>query len=129
MKQTLFLLSLVVSLQTFALDFTGNKLLSYTLWKSVTKEEMQKRMKDNHVPKSLLNPKYDVDVYDISYKTCWHDSTCIMASGLVFVPRGFDKPMSEIVYHHGTRVEKGRRKNVGGEDYLCLGLAVDGIAA
>ncbi len=126
MKQTLFLLSLVVSLQTFALDFTGNKLLSYTLWKSVTKEEMQKRMKDNHVPKSLLNPKYDVDVYDISYKTCWHDSTCIMASGLVFVPRGFDKPMSEIVYHHGTRVEKGRRKNVGGEDYLCLGLAVDG---
>ena len=126
MKQLLSLFALVISLQTFALDFAGNKLISYTLWKTVTKEELTKKMKDNHVPKSLLNPKYDVDIYDITYKTCWHDSTCIMASGLVFVPQGINKPMAEVVYHHGTRVEKGRRKNIGGEDHLCLGLAVDG---
>ncbi len=126
MKQILLLASLAISLQTFALDFTGNKLISYTLWKTVGKEELQEKMKKNHVPKSLLNPKYNVDIYDITYKTCWHDSSCILASGLVFVPRGVDKPMAEVVYHHGTRVQKGREKNVDGESYLCLGLAVDG---
>jgi hypothetical protein len=35
--------------------------------------------------------------------------------------------MAEVVYHHGTRVEKGRKKNLGGVDFLCLGLAVDGF--
>lgn len=126
MKQILLLASLAISLQTFALDFTGNKLISYTLWKTVGKEELQEKMKKNHVPKSLLNPKYNVDIYDITYKTCWHDSSCILASGLVFVPRGVNKPMAEVVYHHGTRVQKGRENNIDGESYLCLGLAVDG---
>jgi len=83
-------------------------------------------MKKNHVPKSLLKPKCDVDIYDITYKTCWHDSSCIMASGLVFVPKGYNLPMAEVVYHHGTRVQKGREKNIDGESNICLGLAVDG---
>jgi hypothetical protein len=127
MKQVLLLLtSLAISLHLSALDFTGNKLISYTLWKTVTKEELREKMKKNHVPKAIINPQYDVDIYDITYKSCWHDSTCIKASGLVFVPRGYDKPMAEVVYHHGTRMEKGRKKNIGGVDYICLGLAVDG---
>lgn len=126
MKQVFLLTSLTISLQIFALDFAGNKLLSYKLWKTVTKEELQEKMKKNHVPKALLNPKYDVDIYEITYKTCWHDSTCILASGLVFIPRGVNKPMAEVVYHHGTRVEKGRKEKIGGVDYLCLALAVDG---
>ena len=126
MKQIILLASLAISLQSAALNFTGNRLLSYKLWKTVTKEELRERMKKNHIPKQLLNPKYDVDIYDVTYKSCWHDSTCILASGLVFVPRGIDKPMAEVVYHHGTRVEKGREKNIGGVDYLCIGLAVDG---
>lgn len=126
MKQIALLVTFAFSLQTFALDFAGNKLVSYKLWNTVAKEEMVEKMKKNHVPKSLLNPKYDVDIYDITYKSCWHDSTCILASGLVFVPRGVEKPMAEVVYHHGTRVEKGRKKDISGVDYLCLGLAVDG---
>jgi hypothetical protein len=126
MKYVLFITSLLISAQVSALDFEGNKLISYKVWKTVAKEELREKMKQNHVPKSLLNPNFDVDIYDITYKSCWHDSSCILASGLVFVPRGVDKPMAEVVYHHGTRVEKGRRKNIGGEDYLCLGLAVDG---
>ncbi len=126
MKQILLFLSLVISLQTFALDFIGNKLISCKLWNTVTKEELQEKMKKNHVPKAMLNPKYDVDIYDITYKTCWIDSSCILASGLVFIPRGYNKPMAEVVYHHGTRVEKGRKKDIGGVDYICLGLAVDG---
>ncbi|MFN8323326.1 MAG: lipase family protein [Chitinophagales bacterium] len=126
MKQILFICSMLLAWPSFALDFGGNKLLSYKLWKTVSKEELSKTMKERHVPKSLLNPKYDVDIYDVTYKSCWFDSTCILASGLVFVPKGLDTPMPEVVYHHGTRVEKGRRKNITGEDYLCLGMAVDG---
>jgi hypothetical protein len=127
MKNILILFFLAISVHVFALDFLGEKLISYTLFKTVTKEELREKMKKNKVPKSLLNPKYDVDVYDITYKTLWHDSTCILASGFVFVPRGYNKPMAEVVYHHGTRVEKGRKKNLGGVDFLCLGLAVDGF--
>lgn len=126
MKHILALIALAFCLQTFALDFAGPKLLSYKLWNTVSKDELREKMKKNHVPKALLKPLYDVDIYDITYKSCWHDSTCILASGLVFVPKGVTKPMSEVVYHHGTRVQKGREKKLGGEDYLCLGLAVDG---
>ena len=126
MKPILFIASLLMSAQVFALEFEGNKLLSYKIWNTVSKEELRKKMKQNHVPKSLLNPKFDVDIYDITYKTRWHDGTCILASGLVFVPHGEVKPMPEVVYHHGTRIEKGRHKHLGGEDYLCLALAVDG---
>ncbi|MBK7148297.1 MAG: hypothetical protein IPH78_05610 [Bacteroidetes bacterium] len=126
MKEIFLLALLGLSLGVSALDFSGNRMVSYTFWKTVSKEELREKMKKNHVPKSLLNPKYDVDIYDITYKSCWHDSTCILASGLVFVPKGVQKPMAEVVYHHGTRVEKGRKKNIGGVDYLCLALAVDG---
>lgn len=126
MKQILVLFFLGFTFYGFALDFSGKKLISYTLFKTVSKEELREKMKKNNVPKALLNPKYDVDVYDITYKTLWHDSSCILASGFVFVPRGFNEPMAEVVYHHGTRVEKGRKKNLGGVDFLCLGLAVDG---
>lgn len=126
MKQLLSLFFLVFYFQLSALDSSGNKLISYTLWNTVTRADLQQRMRKNHVPKAMLNPKYDVDIYDITYKSCWHDSTCILASGLVFVPRDIKKPMAEVVYHHGTRVEKGRKKEVSGVDYLCLGLAVDG---
>ncbi|MBL7800774.1 MAG: hypothetical protein JNL95_08600 [Chitinophagales bacterium] len=115
-----------LTISTFAIGPTGNKLVSYTLWNTVTKEELREKMKKNHVPKALLNPKYDVDIYDITYKSFWHDGTSILASGLVFMPKGVNKPMAEVVYHHGTRVEKGRKKNISGVDNVCLGLAVDG---
>ncbi len=126
MKQILLLALLSIYIQSIALDFAGNKLISYKLWKTVTRQELREKMKKNHVPKAILNPRYDVDIYDITYKSFWHDSTCILASGLVFVPRDLGKPMAEVVYHHGTRVEKGRKDKIGGVDYLCLGLAVDG---
>src|SRR5579863_2600892 len=123
MKQTLFLIAIVASLPVFALDPGGKKLLSYTLWKSVSREELQKKMRESHVPVALLKAKYDVDIYDITYKSCWHDSSCILASGLVFVPRNINTPMPEVIYHHGTRIQKGRENKLDGESYLCLGLA------
>lgn len=127
MKQILLLLALIVSLPSFSLNNpTGKKIISYKLWNTVTKEEMREKMKKNHVPKALLNPKYDVDIYDAQYVSHWFDGSEILASGLVFVPKSLNTPMPEVVYHHGTRVEKGRKKDIGGVDYICLGLAVDG---
>lgn len=111
-----------------ALSFEGPKIISCTLWKTVQKEDLSAVMKKNNVPKSLVNVKYTVDIYDVVYKTCWHDGTCIKASGLYFVPRNVNKPLPQVVYHHGTRVSPGRDKELGGEDYLCLGMAVDGYA-
>ena len=88
----------MLTISTFAIGPNGNKLVSYSLWNTVTKEELREKMKKNHVPKSLLNPKYDVDIYDITYKSYWHDGTSILASGLVFMPKGVNKPMAEVVY-------------------------------
>ncbi|HLP50816.1 MAG TPA: lipase family protein [Chitinophagales bacterium] len=127
MKKITLLLLLAATLPLFALDNPkGHKIVSYTLWKTVSKGELAKKMKDNHVPKSLLKAKYDVDIYDVQYVSHWHDGTEILASGLYFVPLGVNKPMPQVAYHHGTRVQKGRENHIDGESYLCLGLAVDG---
>jgi len=125
-KSLLILALLLVVSATYAQQAKTGQLVSYTLWQTVEKADLQKKMKENHIPKSLINVKYAVDIYDVTYTTCWHDGTCIKASGLYFVPRGVNKPMPQTVYHHGTRVQRGREKHLGGEDYLCLGQAVDG---
>lgn len=130
MKKNIPLIPLLMLVALFAnaqnLSFDGPKIISYSLWKTVPKDELQKEMKKNKVPKALVNVKYSVDIYDVIYKTCWHDGTCIKASGLYFVPRGVEGAMPQAVYHHGTRVHAGRDKEMGGEEYLCLGMAVDG---
>jgi len=126
MRNAFALILLIINLSAFAIEHGGKKLLSYTLWKTVTKEELKERMKKNKVPSSLIEVKYEVDVYDITYKSCWHDSSCIRASGLVFIPKSVSASLPEVVYHHGTRIKPGRRKNITGEDFLCLGMAVEG---
>lgn len=128
MKSFAVVVGLLLSTVVSALDFTGPRLISYSLYQSISKEELVEKMKKNHVPPGLVKPLYDVDVYDIQYKSCWHDGTCIMASGLYFVPKGVATPLPQIVYHHGTRVEKGRKRKLGGEEFLCLGYVVDGYA-
>lgn len=127
MKNIFLLVVLALCLQASALDNPkGTKLLTYTLWKTVPKEDLQVKMKESHVPKSLVNVRYDVDIYDVTYVSHWYDGSEIMASGLYFVPRGVTTPMPEVVYHHGTRIQKGRESKIDGESYICLGLAVDG---
>lgn len=110
------------------LEYEGNKLISYSLWKTSSKEDLRKKLKDNKIPRALIKVKYAVNIYDIKYKTCWHDGTCIMASGLYFVPQEVKKPVAQVVYHHGSRFKPGRNINMAGEEYLSLGMAVDGYA-
>jgi hypothetical protein len=127
MKHILLFFTLSVSLPVFSLNNpSGHRIVSYTLWRTVLKSELQKKMKESHVPKAILKVRYDVDIYDVQYVSHWHDGTEILASGLYFVPRGVKKAMAQVAYHHGTRVQKGRENHIDGESYICLGLAVDG---
>jgi hypothetical protein len=127
MKNVFLFAALILSLQVFSLNNpSGRRIISYTLWRTVHKDELQAKMKENHVPKALLKVRYDVDIYDVQYVSHWHDGSEILASGLYFVPKGVKKAMPQVGYHHGTRVQKGRENNIDGESYICLALAVDG---
>lgn len=128
MKRTLTLVLLHWVLFTNALDSTGNKLISYSIWKTVSRDEFAKTLKDKKVPKSMVHATTDVDIYEIRYKTCWYDGACIMASGLYFVPHDRPKPLAEAVLHHGTRLQTGRGNKLGGQEFLCTGMAMDGYA-
>ncbi len=113
------------SLQSFSQQ---KHLVSYTLFQTTAKKEFQDMLKKRHVPKSSAPARYDVDVYDVIYYTKWHDGSTIKASGLYFVPRGVKKGSPELIYNHGTRVTRGRHKHLGGEEYFCLAMAMDGYA-
>jgi hypothetical protein len=103
-------------------------LISYTLFQTITKEEFRETIKKRHLPKSAVPARYDVDVYDVTYYTKWHDGSTIKATGLYFAPRNVKKGSPELIYNHGTRVGKGRHKKLGGEEYFCLAMAMDGYA-
>ena len=125
MKQFIVLcIAFFCSLQSHAYQH----IVSCQLTKTVTKEEFRATLKKRHLPKAMVPSHYTVDIYDITYYTKWHDGSTIKASGLYFVPRNTKKPMPELIYHHGTRINKGRNAKLGGEDALCLGLAMDGYA-
>ncbi len=122
----LFILLLLYadSYNLFAVN--GSRIVSYELWKTVSKDELRQKMKERKVPKALLNPKYDVNIYDVQYISHWHDGTEVLVSGLYFVPQGVDGAMPQLVYHHGTKMKKGRDEEIKGETNLALGYAVDG---
>lgn len=121
------LLLLFLSLQ-FSYIFVSGQLVSYTYYKSVTTSDYIKVMKKNHIPRSFVKAKYDVDIYDVTYLTKWYDGTIIKATGLYFVPKNANIEMPQIVYHHGTRIKPGRKPDLGGEEYICMAMAVDGYA-
>ncbi len=126
------LLFIIVPLFFFTLSANSQKqnttrLLSQELIVSYTKEDLVKKWKEGGIPQSISPINYDVDVYEIIYNTCWHDSSCIKASGLYFVPKS-DKALPLMVYHHGTKIEKKRKVKLGGEIAICMGFAADGYA-
>ncbi len=107
----------------------GLRLTSSTLVKTHSKEELQKKFKEIHLPKIMLKAKYAVDVYEILYKTQLPDGTPVTASGLYFVPKGKKGKVPVIVYHHGTQTTKARDAGVMyGEQAICTGYSCTGWA-
>jgi hypothetical protein len=119
---------LCIAVLSYAHSFAYQHIDSCVLFKTITRQEFQATIKKRHLPKSMVPAHYTVDVYDITYYTKWHDGSTIKASGLYFVPRNAKKPMPELIYHHGTRMSKGRSPRLGGEESMCLGMAMDGYA-
>jgi len=120
--------SIFIALFCCAQSFAYTHIISCQLYKTVTADEFKASMKKRHLPKAMIPAHYTVDIYDIIYETKWHDGSNIKASGLYFVPRNAKKPMPELIYHHGTRMNKGRSTKLGGEETISVGLAMDGYA-
>lgn len=72
----------------------------------VLKKDTFDRLSDKFkVPKAFRSFRYDVAVYEITYKGKWIDGTDLKAKGICYVPVGASN-MPEAVYCHGTQVEQ-----------------------
>ncbi|WP_052599876.1 S9 family peptidase [Aureispira sp. CCB-QB1] len=103
-------------------------LVSYELVRTYTKEALQQKWKEQGVPQAVAPVRYSIDVYEIIYRTKWHDGSTIQASGLYFVPIDTTKEerMPMVCYHHGTQIKRDRKVRLGGEQAICVGFAADG---
>jgi hypothetical protein len=134
-KLTLVSLLLILSFfgrafyQTNDIDSSGNSyLVSITAKKSFTKKELSKIWKQGSIPKMIMPIKFGFEVFDITYKTKWHDGSTVIASGMVFIPKITNKLVpSELIYLHGTKISKLRTINLKiGEQSICAGFAAEG---
>ena len=129
----LFLLTLSLysraNFQTKDADSSANSyLISITAKKSFTKKELSKIWKEASIPKIIIPIKFGFEVFDITYKTKWHDGTSVIASGMVYIPKITNKLVpSELIYLHGTKISKLRTINLKvGEQSICAGFAAEG---
>jgi hypothetical protein len=135
MKNTLlhFLIAALLILTTGAKAkaFTApdHFLVSYELKYTYTQDSLNKFWKRTHIPQIAVPVRNAVDMYEVTYKGLWLDSTFIMAKGVVYIPK-VDKPSAEMVYDHGTRI--GLNQSYGIQDLeqvVCMMHAVDNYIA
>ncbi len=126
MRKTILLFLLTLGL---SLTFDASaQLISYTKVDSFSVGRLGERWKRMGIPQVISKVRNAVDVYDITYCTTYGDSSCVMASGLYFVPLGLKKPAPLLIYNHGTTVRPQRKLGYNGEDQICLMFATDGYA-
>ncbi len=104
-------------------------LVSYELKYSYTQDSLNKFWKRTHIPQMVVPVRNAVDMYEVTYKGMWLDSSFIMAKGVVYIAK-VDKPSAEMVYDHGTRI--GLRQDYGIQDLeqvVCMMHAVDNYIA
>lgn len=123
MKRFIYLAILLLS--SFAV-WAGGEPVSFEKLFSLSKEDMETHWDKNHIPKFLAHISNGVDVLEIQYTSSMPDGTPINASGLVFVPRGYKKKTTMMVYHHGTDMVRERKTDLKGEQMICLVFAADG---
>lgn len=91
---TLFILSCII--------ITKAQLVSYNLQESFTKSELQTFLDNSGFGLSLL-PQYEVEVYQIIYKTPYkHIDSLIETSGIVAIPKNVSCASPLVAYGHGT---------------------------
>lgn len=108
--------------------YVDAQLMTYTKVDSFSVDRLRDRWKRMGIPRVVMPVKNAVDVYDITYCTTYGDSSCVMASGLYFVPIEPKKPAPLLIYNHGTTIRPQRKLGYNGEDQICLLFATDGYA-
>ncbi len=59
-------------------------MVSYTLKYSYTKDSLENFWKKKKIPQILVPLRFAVDMYKVTYKGMWLDSTYIMAKGVMY---------------------------------------------
>lgn len=130
MKKTLLLLlTFILFNQTNSLLAAFNPpdhyLVSYELKYSYTKDSLIRFWKKSHIPQMVIPVRNAVDMYEVTYKGLWLDSTYIIAKGVVYIPKT-EKPAAEMVYCHGTRIGVSQSYGIQDlEQVVCMMHAVD----
>jgi hypothetical protein len=126
MKKIILSIILIITLnfKTYSAD---NYLVEYKLVKSHTTTTIKQHWKEHHIPKIVLPVHNDVDVYEITYKAKWIDSTWHKASGICYIPKNAQKPSPLMMYGHGTQIEKTfTTSDNDAQQGMCLAFAADG---
>ncbi|MBX7240581.1 MAG: prolyl oligopeptidase family serine peptidase [Bacteroidia bacterium] len=125
MKRTLLIVAILFF--TSLTSVLADNIVEYQKVKRMTFADLKKEWADKHAPEILVPIHNEVDIYDITYTTKWHDGSEIKATGLYMVPVNVNKAMPQVLYHHGTSVRKERSGMFfNGEEMLCYFFAADG---
>lgn len=104
-------------------------LVSYELKYSYSQDSLDRFWKNSHIPQIAVKVRNAVDMYEVTYKGMWLDSTYIMAKGVMYVPKAA-KPSAEMVYCHGTRISLNQTYGIQDlEQVVCMMHAVDNYVA
>ncbi len=115
--------------QTRAASPPDHYLVSYKLKYSFTQDSLDKFWKASHIPQLVVPVRNAVDMYEITYKGMWLDSSFIIAKGVMYIPKT-DKPAAEMVYCHGTRISLDQSYGIQDlEQVVCMMHAVDNYIA
>ncbi len=99
----LLLLSIACLSTIYAKEAPASYLVEHKLLYTYTQDSLNRFWKANGIPKILIPVRYEVGMYEITYKGMWLDSTYIMAKGVLYLPKS-TQPLAEMAYCHGTRI-------------------------
>ena len=101
-------------------------MVSYTLKYTYSKDSLDRFWKAKKIPQMVVPVRYAVDMYEVTYKGMWLDSSFIMAKGVMYVPHS-NKPNAELIYDHGTRISVAMKPGIQDlEQVICMMFSVDG---
>ncbi len=100
--------------------------VSYKLKYTYTQDSLDRFWKRKNIPQIILPVRNAVDMYEVTYKGLWLDSSFILAKGVMYIPKG-EKPAAEMVYCHGTRISIDQSYGIDDlEQVVCMMHAADG---
>lgn len=133
-KTVVFCFGLLMALAALRVDVSAAEqpssyVVDYKYLYTYTQDSLARFWKKNNIPQAISKVSNDVDMYEVTYKGLWLDSTYIMAKGVLYVPK-VDKPVAEMVYCHGTRISVAQSYGIQDlEQFITILHAADGYVA